>query len=235
MYITHCPECDTAFKVTDEQLSLANGWARCGRCGAVFDAISSINAEKKSTPQKPVQPELAPSENFLAPKPQAMAQTPEQEQEPQAKIWMIATAVLSVLLLWQLILLQRDRMAAEEPALKSALSAMCVPFFCEVKWPRHPDFVKIENSSFNEDPGKGYAMQLRIKNTQLYSVATPNLELTLTDLQDQVVVRRVLTPQEMGVSDHIGPLRDAKVQLSFGLAPEFGTRVSGFRAIIFYP
>ena len=227
MYVTHCPECETAFKVTDEQLSLANGWVRCGRCGAVFDAVPRIN--RPNVQPEPLEHEEPVAQNFSAP------QAVTQATQPDERIWMFAAGFLIFTLCWQFILLQRDRMAAEEPALKSTLSAMCVPFFCEVNWPRHSDYVKIENTSFNEKTGDGFVMQLRIKNTQLYPVGTPNLELTLTDLQDQAVIRRVFTPKEMGVSDHLGPLRDAKVQLNFNLAPEFKARISGFRAIIFYP
>ena len=35
---TRCPHCDTAFVVTEEQLSIANGKVRCGNCKAIFNA-----------------------------------------------------------------------------------------------------------------------------------------------------------------------------------------------------
>ena len=36
--ITRCPDCNTAFRVTEEQLALREGMVRCGHCGMVFDA-----------------------------------------------------------------------------------------------------------------------------------------------------------------------------------------------------
>lgn len=36
---TRCPKCDTRFRVTDEQLSIAKGKVRCGNCMEVFNAI----------------------------------------------------------------------------------------------------------------------------------------------------------------------------------------------------
>ncbi|GGY73712.1 DUF3426 domain-containing protein [Marinobacter zhanjiangensis] len=36
--LTRCPHCDTRFRVTDEQLAVANGKVRCGHCMEVFDA-----------------------------------------------------------------------------------------------------------------------------------------------------------------------------------------------------
>ena len=46
MQITHCPECATAFKVTPEHLQLAGGWVRCGRCGAVFEALQHLQSRE---------------------------------------------------------------------------------------------------------------------------------------------------------------------------------------------
>lgn len=36
--LTRCPYCDTRFRVTNEQLHVANGKVRCGHCMEVFDA-----------------------------------------------------------------------------------------------------------------------------------------------------------------------------------------------------
>lgn len=36
---TQCPNCETRFRVTDEQLSIAGGKVRCGSCMKVFNAI----------------------------------------------------------------------------------------------------------------------------------------------------------------------------------------------------
>ncbi|MEO7161082.1 MAG: DUF3426 domain-containing protein [Polaromonas sp.] len=36
--VTRCPACTTMFKVVADQLKVAQGWVRCGHCGAVFEA-----------------------------------------------------------------------------------------------------------------------------------------------------------------------------------------------------
>ncbi|MFC4260633.1 DUF3426 domain-containing protein [Marinobacter lacisalsi] len=46
--LTRCPHCDTRFRVTDEQLSVANGKVRCGHCMEVFDARSHADADKEN-------------------------------------------------------------------------------------------------------------------------------------------------------------------------------------------
>jgi len=146
--------------------------------------------------------------------------------------WLVATGVFVLALLMQLLVAQRNWLGAEEPALRPILSALCA---CEVTWPREPEAVLIESSSFTESPQGGYTVQLRLKNTQHHPVAMPALELSLTDLQDQVLVRRVFTAQELSGKDHVQALRDVRSTLSFDLDEKVSQRVTGFRAFVFYP
>lgn len=44
---TRCPGCHTVFKVVQDQLRLADGWVRCGRCAETFpahDALAQLQA-----------------------------------------------------------------------------------------------------------------------------------------------------------------------------------------------
>lgn len=40
--ITRCPACATVYRVSDEQLSAAGGWLRCGQCQHVFDSTGFV-------------------------------------------------------------------------------------------------------------------------------------------------------------------------------------------------
>jgi len=62
---TRCPKCETRFRVTDAQLSVASGKVRCGNCMAVFNAVEhqiveSTSGSKASpatsAPKKPDEP-----------------------------------------------------------------------------------------------------------------------------------------------------------------------------------
>ena len=238
MHITHCPQCETAFKVSPQQLELAKGWVRCGRCAQVFEAALYFEMR----PDVPVVP--SPSADVPSLFRAAMASagpigeanpvsdsTPSQ-QTPAPSAWLMGVGLLTLTLLWQLLVFQRNWLAAEEPALRPLLSALCV---CEVTWPREPDAVLIESSSFTENPEGGYTVQLRLKNTQHHPVAMPALELSLTDLQDQVLVRRVFTADDLSAKDHVQALRDVRSTLNFDLDDKVGKRITGFRAIVFYP
>ena len=44
---THCPHCDTRFRVTEEQINTANGYVRCGVCKEVFNAFEVASQDEK--------------------------------------------------------------------------------------------------------------------------------------------------------------------------------------------
>jgi predicted Zn finger-like uncharacterized protein len=55
---TRCTTCGTIFRVVQDQLKVSEGWVRCGRCDAVFNAIESLfDLERESPP--PWQPDVA--------------------------------------------------------------------------------------------------------------------------------------------------------------------------------
>lgn len=62
---TQCPNCQTRFRVTDEQLGIAKGKVRCGNCMNVFNAIEHQvipgGGEKTRTPPAPEKPADTPS------------------------------------------------------------------------------------------------------------------------------------------------------------------------------
>ncbi|MGJ8646374.1 MAG: zinc-ribbon and DUF3426 domain-containing protein [Marinomonas colpomeniae] len=59
--ITRCPKCSTAFRVSEEVLSMAKGKVRCGQCFHIFDASKTPNNTEKVTPKKePITPKKQP-------------------------------------------------------------------------------------------------------------------------------------------------------------------------------
>lgn len=47
--ITRCPKCSTAFRVSDDVLSMAKGKVRCGQCFHIFNANESANSKTQTT------------------------------------------------------------------------------------------------------------------------------------------------------------------------------------------
>ncbi len=64
---TRCTSCGTAFRVVQDQLKVSEGWVRCGRCNAVFNALEGLfdlgrdaPAEWQDEPVDPLVASLAP-------------------------------------------------------------------------------------------------------------------------------------------------------------------------------
>ncbi|WP_236182374.1 MULTISPECIES: DUF3426 domain-containing protein [Pseudomonas] len=74
-FVTQCPHCQTSFRVSHAQLSVARGVVRCGSCLQVFNAAKQLleqHAGKEAvTPVAPLISEPAPVE------PSAIVETPE--------------------------------------------------------------------------------------------------------------------------------------------------------------
>jgi predicted Zn finger-like uncharacterized protein len=66
---TRCPECSTVFRVVPDQLRVSEGWVRCGRCTAVFNAVKHFvelearpaGAAPLAAPPPPPPPTVPPS------------------------------------------------------------------------------------------------------------------------------------------------------------------------------
>ncbi|MDR1936494.1 MAG: zinc-ribbon domain-containing protein [Candidatus Accumulibacter sp.] len=50
---TRCPECQTVFRVTPEQLKARTGKVRCGRCRALFNAFDNLLGERPAAAPAP--------------------------------------------------------------------------------------------------------------------------------------------------------------------------------------
>ncbi len=128
-------------------------------------------------------------------------------QRPAVRVLMLLAALaLGVLLAGQVAIQERDRLAAYEPALRPWLVRLCEPFDCRIRPPRQIDAIAIDNSSFNKLRPDAYRLQVTLKNQSVTEVAMPALELTLTDSEEQPVIRRVLMPGEVdaAAADHRG-------------------------------
>jgi hypothetical protein len=143
--------------------------------------------------------------------------------------------VLGAALALQVAYQDRDRLALSQPALRPALEAMCGVLQCRLGPPRQIDAIVIDSSGFNRLRNDTYRLSFTLRNGASVPVAVPAMELTVTDAQDQVLARRVLTPAELGAENATIPAagdwsRTVGVALSTG-----GTRVAGYRLLAFYP
>ena len=153
-------------------------------------------------------------------------------------------AVLSVLgvclilgLTFQFVVHERDRMATLMPHAKPVLETVCSYLNCAVSTLQQIESIVVESSTFTRIRNDNYRLNLVIRNTAPYPLAMPAVELTLTDAQDQAVLRRVLSAPDLNTAAN--PLA-ANSEWSGSVAISARTngsaeRIAGYRVLAFYP
>ena len=66
-------------------------------------------------------------------------------------------------------------------------------------------------------------------------MATPMLELNLTDEVEDSLVRKAFSPEELGLTSVLRGRRAQSFELRFTLNPALSPSVQGYRAFLFYP
>ncbi|HKB60195.1 MAG TPA: zinc-ribbon and DUF3426 domain-containing protein [Gallionellaceae bacterium] len=252
---TQCPVCGTRFKATQAQLEAYRGMVRCGHCHAAFNAIENrtsmepspqldlpIVLEDMTPPQQeavmditvPLRSEMVPAAADKAEE-DAAEETPG---EPRVWPWALAGLLAGVLALAQLAYLFRTELAAHLPGLKPALVAACGPLHCSIPLPRNIDLMAIDASNMETDPAQPSIITLSVTlhNLAPYPQSYPYLELTLTDLNDMPVGRRVFRPDEYlknpgDAKTGLGGNRDASIRLAIDAT---GLHAVGYRLFLSY-
>lgn len=131
----------------------------------------------------------------------------------------------------------RDRLAATQPALRPLLQELCRHLQCAIAAPRQIEAIVIDSSSFNKLRSDAYRLNFTLKNQAAMELAMPSIELTLTDTQDQPVVRRVLAPAELGAqAGVIAAAAEWSGSLTMSVAANGSAgRIAGYRLLAFYP
>lgn len=114
---------------------------------------------------------------------------------------LFALVLLGALAL-QVLLHERDALAARYPALLPALEGVCQTMNCQISPPRVIEAVTIDSSAFTQTGPDAYRLNVVLQNTRLAVVAMPALEVTLTGSQNQVLIRKVLLPADIGATSH---------------------------------
>ena len=149
----------------------------------------------------------------------------------------LAVLALAALLAGQVVIHERDRLAARHPQWRAALAQACARLGCSVGPLRRIDAILIDSSGFTKLRPDTYRLSFTLKNQAAVPVAVPALELTLTDTQDQPLLRRVLTPAELGAPAATLPAGgdwSGAVALA-ATAPGYTGRIAGYRLLAFYP
>ncbi len=152
----------------------------------------------------------------------------------RAVIWLVVVlGGLGLGLQWTID--QRDWLAAREPRLTPLLEQLCRPVGCTVEPYRNLNAIVIDGSSFQRGPANAFQLSFTLRNNDDVPVATPSLELTLTDAQDQMLSRRALRAQDFSASRTLPAHGEFTGTSAFTVDSPDPSAIVGYRVMAFYP
>lgn len=149
------------------------------------------------------------------------------------------SALLALLLAFQLLYYFRVQLAAQSSAAATMLSAACRLAGCTVGLPAHIDMVTIESSELQALPGSTdtFTLVALLRNRSAMRQQWPHIELTLNDASEAALARRVIAPRDYLPASQepeqgFAPNSEQSARLVFNLAQ---SKAAGFRVYLFYP
>ncbi len=218
---TRCPHCAAVYPVSAGELRAAGGRVRCGTCGRVFQALDELADDPASlwthppgaAAAPPRGPERGPERaSQPAPSPPPARERAERERavalllepplQPAAEArqgwgWVVANALLALLLLAQLAYAQREELA-QRPAWRPWVELLCAAAGCELPPRRDLGRLRLEERRVEADARQPGVLQVEalLVNEAPFAQPYPLLELRFTDLQDRLVAGRRFRPRE---------------------------------------
>ena len=211
---TRCPQCQTTFNATTEQLETRGGVVRCGQCSVVFladDHIVQEPSDQKSATDQP-KPELQSvatqtTKQGLQRGPWTRSKTPlptidellgrKPSSRTRTVYWLLGNLALLIALLGQGLYFYYDDLAQNQD-LRPMIFRLCGYFDCKVS--PLADVSNIELAKTYVRPHKKYENALQIRATLINRAGFPQpfplMEVTLTNSQGELVARRTFRPDQ---------------------------------------
>lgn len=161
---------------------------------------------------------------------QNMGTVTNRRRRPAAVRWWMALLVL--LLLLQLIWAARALWAVHWPGIGQGVQAVCERLSCTLPPWREPRVLVLAHARLMRSE-HGHELHWTLRNTAAWPVVAPSMELTLLDVNDQVLVRRVFTAPEGQVPAVLAGQQHATGRLAWTWPADLS--VKGYRLLAFYP
>jgi hypothetical protein len=169
-------------------------------------AEPAIEPSAEPAPEAPSEAEVP---SFLA----AAAQRDRWERPAARWAFGALAGLLGLALVGQVAWHWRERLAMAWPVTQGPLASLCAAAGCELGAPRELNAVVVDNTALARPPGSsGYRLTVQLHNRANHPVATPSVDLVLTDAQGAVVARRVLSPTDF---DYQEPALAAQAELQW--------------------
>lgn len=156
-------------------------------------------------------------------------------ERPRARAVLLGIALTAVLGLGlQIAHHFRDEVAARWTGAAPMLATWCGWVGCRLEAPRHIEQISVESTILARVPGSdAFRLAVTLRNRAATPLATPSLDLTLTDAGGRLVIRKALAPLDLTPPmPTLGPGAEVVLQ---SLLETSDPRVIGYTVEIFYP
>ena len=140
--------------------------------------------------------------------------------------------VLLLVLIVQLVFVQRQTIAAHWPAAGTVVRQVCMSLGCALNPLSDQDGMVIEGSDLVQR-GADHFLSWTVRNISEHPLGMTALELSLNDAQKMVWLRRVLLSSDVGAPDVLGPGQSWSGELKVEVDP--AQPISDYRLLSFYP
>ena len=255
-----CGHCRTVFDGTANLISVLRttpapspGDEGTGPLTVTLRAAHALEPAPPESPAGPPETAAAPAPRLSTPRASTQAtrgeeidydnrfawDRPHRRSRASTALYLVAVAALAAGLVAQGAWHYRDAIAAHWPSTRPMLARMCAAAGCTIRPLREIAWLSIDASDLQADAAhKGLlTLTATVRNRASHAVAYPHLELTLTDAQDNVVVRRALAPPEYAggtVDVESGIARNGEVAVKLFIDASATTQ-AGYRVYLFYP
>ena len=143
------------------------------------------------------------------------------------------STVAAIVLLLQVGYHFRDALAAQWPSTRPMLAAWCRSAACTLEAPQRIDDVSIDTNSLTRAVGlDAFVLAMTLRSRSHVALATPWIDLSLTDGDGRLIARRALSPHDLGAANVLQPGAEATLQVMLNT---IDYRVAGYTVVIFYP
>jgi predicted Zn finger-like uncharacterized protein len=230
---TTCLHCGSVFRISNEQLDMARGQARCSQCGQVFNALFSL--ENYAETVEPNEPTLssgaidhAPAnpddseqtekiiDNLSQPavslKEAMYGENQKQHRNIRPVLWFIGILLLIIVSIVQLVYYQRYALLSSSQYQQQILN-LCQILPCdEQRFSSLSDIRLIERHVFSH-PTRDKALMITgsFINQAAFDQALPGLLISLSDIHGNLIASRLFKPNEYLTQTRLKKLPSGKV------------------------
>ena len=194
--LTKCPQCETVFRVSAEQLRAAGGWVRCGRCATEFNAVAkltdsredraiAINLDDGPRPEAELANLVITGDRAVGPARRF------REGGWRNTLWTIGSIALLLLLAGQY-LWQQHASLARDPQWRPWIVRFCNISGCEITPFRELDALELRKRDLRLDPNRDGVLIVNaiLVNNAMMAQPFPVVELKLKNRDNHTVATR---------------------------------------------